>query len=124
MIPEAGRQKHKWLYAIRNMPVVVWLLVGIGLAAGAPVSAQSSLQTITHVEMILADQSGLPGDAAPWMPFELPYRLITDEPDNSFAWFRVPLPPIHSDVPLSLYLSNYMYSLEVYLNGVRIGGTS
>jgi len=77
-----------------------------------------------HVELLLTDQAAMPASSAPWSGYELPYRLLADKPDTAYAWFRFDLPRMQGDAPLSLYLSNYMYSVEVYLNGVRIGGTS
>lgn len=88
------------------------------------VEAAPSTVEITSAEYTLSDARLPPSDAADWKPLELPFapRGARDMPRPSVMWVRFDFERPDEVRDLALYIWRHNVSLEVFMNGARIGG--
>lgn len=92
-------------------------------------SVAQSEQAIQVIDQVLAVESTAvepPAESADWQPMSLPYasRLGEEEFRDRVLWIKFSLQRPAIDTLHSLYFYRYNLSIDVYLNGEKIGGDS
>lgn len=86
---------------------------------------------IENMEFVYWDSIAPPPQQAPWQAMTLPFNTREDvatsaipNPDSPYIWFRFNLERPVQESRYSLYFWRYNLALNVFLNGIEIGGSS
>jgi hypothetical protein len=107
----------------RRLLLLGWLLLVVGCTQE---QLSGEVAAISAVDYVLSDSTSPPPPTANWQPYQLPHGSRWPQPSQSHLiyWFRASLPEQATAQLQGLYFYRYSESIDVYVNGVYLGGDS
>lgn len=107
-----------------RIPLLYLVALLISAQSIAAEYSNTELTVITQVEYLESEQLTPPLADSDWQPLELPIgdRIGDRSHQNRVIWMRFTLPAPDTQIIKSLYFYRYNQALDVYFNGMRIGG--
>jgi signal transduction histidine kinase len=115
-------KKRLWRPVNRAVRVLLAVFAAQMCVAAAELSAE--VERIVQVQWQESTASVPSQLTGLWQDFRLPYQQPLDTVALPYAWFRFQVAAPANDTLQSLYINNHMYGVQVWMNGMLVGGST